>query len=45
MRKVRGLKIGGIKIKKNEKKCFAIQNNVFSLLLFLGWSFDFAVQR
>jgi hypothetical protein len=35
---------------QNEKKlkqtCFAIRkNNIFSLLLFLGWSFGFAFQR
>jgi hypothetical protein len=37
----------GVKIKKNEqkKKRFAIQRNVFSLLLFIACSFSFAFQR
>jgi hypothetical protein len=36
------VKVKGIKMKK---KSFATPKNVFSLLLFLGWSFGFAFQR
>jgi hypothetical protein len=33
-------------MKKNEKEThFVIWENIFSLLLFFGWSFDFAFQR
>jgi hypothetical protein len=40
------LKVGGVEMKKNEKKmCFAIRKNAFSLLLIFGWSFGFAFQR
>jgi hypothetical protein len=31
--------------KKEKKKCFEIQKNVFSLQLFLSWSLGFAFQR
>jgi hypothetical protein len=46
MRKLCTDEIGGVKMKKNEKNtCFVIPKNVFSFLLFLGWSFGFALQR
>jgi len=35
--------IGGVKMKK--KTCFAIQKNIFSLLLFFACSFGFAFER
>jgi hypothetical protein len=40
MRKLCTHELAGVKMKRNEKKThFAIQNNVFSLLLFFGCSF------
>jgi hypothetical protein len=46
MRKLCTDEVGGVKMKKNEKKtCFVIRKNVFSFLLFSGWSFGFALQR
>jgi hypothetical protein len=33
-------------MKKNEKKtCFGIRKNIFSLLLFFGYSFTFGFER
>jgi len=38
--------VRGVKTKKNEEKtAFAIQKNVFSLLLVFGCSFGFAFER
>jgi len=46
MRKLWTDEVGGVKMKKNEKKThFVIQKNVFSLLLFFGCSFGFPFQR
>jgi hypothetical protein len=39
------LKVGGVKLKKNEKERVLQLKKVFSLLLIFGWFVDFAFQR
>jgi hypothetical protein len=47
MRKLCIDELAGVKMKKNEKKKthFAIQENIFCLLLFFGCSFGFAFRK
>jgi hypothetical protein len=46
MKKLCTYEVGGVEMKKNEKKkCAVIWKNILFLLLFFGCSFGFAFQR
>jgi hypothetical protein len=42
---LQGLKVGGVKMKKNEKKCVYNLKKLTFFTAFLGWSLGFAFQR